>query len=148
MGLAGRGAATIPALFPLSWRLWRGVSVLSTPTPEAVPLSTHAVTRLVRSAASVPDSPPSAPRAATRVLLVHPLAGPRLDPTVLVGDIGLVAGIFDRSVLRISQRGAPSTDELLATVRERFDVPQNRLTSARAVPVPRAVAAIEILAEP
>jgi len=148
LGLSGRGTATVPALFQLSWRLWRGVSVLSTPSPEMVPLSTAAVARLVRAATSLPESPPPAPRPASRVLLVHPVVGPRVDSAAFATEVGLVAGIFDRSVLRVSLRSPGDAEALLASVRERFDVPGARLQAGRTVPTPRAAAAIEVLAEP
>jgi hypothetical protein len=156
MGLSGRGAATLERLFQSEWQLWRGAGVLSTPAPDHAPLATGVVTSLVRSDPSLAEaSAPEAPAAATGpakpqksgVLVLHPETG-RSDEGRLVGDVGWIAGIFDRSTVRVTATSRPVVSRASASAREQFELPAARVIEGKGAPPAGAWAAVEVVAAP
>ncbi len=153
-GLSGRGAVTTEALFQQAWRLWRDTGVLTTPPPDAAVTEPAIVASLVRSGWS-PEQPASgnASRHANQgegpVLLSIALPAGKLDEDVLVGKAGWVAGLFDRSTIRLAVRGPRGVDTaktkaVVETVIDRFDVAPERVSEASKV-VGNGAASIEVL---
>jgi hypothetical protein len=154
LGLSGRGAVTLDQIFKTTWRIWRDNGVITTPPPEAVPLSTAMVASLVRAdPTAVADSP--RPRTASddakrpEVLLVV-RATPGKDPSKLdaesfVTQIGWLAGVFDRLPLRIDVRDDAKTAQLLAEMaRDRYGLRPAQLSSAKKPPA-GTLGAVEVL---
>jgi hypothetical protein len=157
-GLSGRGAVTLDMLFQQAWRLWRAAGVLATPAPETSPVSTSVIRALVRArAAALPPGDAASPKprsgdAAARVLLTHRDAGAKLDEPAFLADIGLLAGVFERSRLRVTVRGpggvdAARTKKLLESAQGQFDLAPGRLVVGDKVP-DKAIGAIDVLDVP
>ncbi|RLB45452.1 MAG: hypothetical protein DRJ42_29885 [Deltaproteobacteria bacterium] len=131
LGLSGRGAVTLEALFQETWQLWRGVSTLTTPAPAAVPLSTGPVISLVLAG----QSPSSSPRVAvepnfdTDPIFDRTL---RVDEDELVSELGLLAGVFERSTLEVGFRGSRARAErIINQTCDRYDLPRSRFRPLR-----------------
>lgn len=159
-GLSGRGALTLDALFQQTWRIWRGAGVLATPVPDAAPINGSVIASLARSHPSLAaPSVPLKPRAgaqspdALKALVTYRQAEGKVDDALLLGTTGLLADVFDRSVLRVvvaNKTGgvdAAATKRLVDDVQERFDVAPGRVTAAKKAPG-KVGAAVEILVAP
>ena len=158
-GLAGRGAVTIEALFQRTFRLWRELGVLSAPAPESAPLSIEVIAELARRDVSMAEAGPAAapgkPKpideaalAEAKVLLVYSSPPGKLDDNALAATVGLFAGVFERSPVRVSVReGIARARRVVSTARSRFDLAE-RVFPAAKPPLPRATATIEVVAAP
>ncbi len=159
-GLSGRGALTLDALFQQSWRIWRGAGVLATPVPDAAPINGSIIASLARSHPSLAaPSVPLKPRAgvqspdALKALVTYRQPEGKVDDAALLATTGLLADVFDRSVLRVvvvTKTGgvdAAATKRLIDDVQERFDVAPGRLVAAKKAPG-KVGAAVEILVAP
>ena len=154
-GLSGRDAVDLERLFQLSWRIWREVGVLTTPSPKALPISTATIVELVREQAAGGQADEStaqeedadeeaAEEPDGEVVLVHRHPNSELDEREFVEKIGLVAGLFPRSTLRVTVNwNRPKTDEMIEKAKERFDIETHRLVAGRKVPG-RGSASIEL----
>jgi hypothetical protein len=155
-GLSGRGAVTLEALFNHSWRLWRATGLLATPPPEAAPVNTAIVAALVRSDPSLaqPPAPNGKPKPATdkgRLLLVARVGDAKLDEPALLATIGMLAGVFERAVLRVSVRSASGggvdaarTKKVIESAQGQFDLAPGRLLPGTK-PVDKATAVVEVV---
>jgi hypothetical protein len=135
-GLSGRGAVNLDALFHRTWMLWRGVGLLTTPSPEHVPLTATVIADLARDVAPpvaverhhavLEDAP---------VLLTRTMPGRRLDAaaeTVLVAEVGFLAGVFSRSTVEVWVPRSPDAAARVALhVEERFGLPADRIVVRR-----------------
>jgi hypothetical protein len=83
------------------------------------------------------------------VLLDHRLPAGALDEAELVDRIGFLAGIFERSAIRVSvARDKKRSAAIVETACERFELsPERVIAGASAVP-PKIPAVIEVLAAP
>lgn len=135
-GLSGRGAVNLDALFHRTWELWREVGLLTTPSPERVPLTATVIADLAREA----TAPAAVPRRATPsgdapVLLVHQVAGRRLDAAAeadLVTHVGMLAGVFSRSTIEVwVPRSSEAALRVAVGAAERFGLPSERITVRR-----------------
>ncbi|MCX4244111.1 substrate-binding domain-containing protein [Paraliomyxa miuraensis] len=135
-GLSGRGAVNLDALFHRTWDLWREVGLLTTPSPERVPLTATVIADLARDA----QAPAAASRRATSegeapVLLVHAVAGRKLDAAAeaaLVAHVGTLAGVFSRSTIEVWVPRSPEAGQRVAVgAVERFGLPEGRITVRR-----------------
>ncbi len=154
VGLSGRGALTLEALFQKSWQLWRGVGALATPAPDAAPINTTVVAALAQSSPAL-LAPPKPPVVATakddaRALLTFKEPEGKLDEPGFLSTSALLAEAFERSPLRIAvARGGAldgaATKKTAADIEARFDVATGRLAVAKKVP-PKASASLEVLA--
>lgn len=155
-GVAGRGAVNLTSLFDRSWRYWRSLKVLTTPSPERAPVSGEVITQLVLGNAQPGPTRPSAPRLpdardAQDAALLSLNAGPApRDDAQIVGDVGFAAGVFSRSRLRLSvysQSGYDKkrTETLVAQVSERFDLSDGRLVAEQARPSSPSSYRLEIM---
>ncbi len=136
LGLSGRSALTVPSLFQKTWQLYRGVSFVSTPPPDSPAVSTSIVTNLARASESL------SPRPATKTefkegkdsIVVY--RQEKLDEEALINTVGLLAAVFERSVLRVSISGGAGTvdtaktKKLIDTAEGQFGVESGRLVVA------------------
>jgi len=153
IGLSGRGALTLDAIFKTTWRIWRDAGAIATPPPELVPVSTDVVAALVRTEPGAIVEPTRAPAhvdAGKRpdvllVVRVAPGKDGKLDHDAIVNAIGVVAGVFDRLPIRVDVRDDAKTAELLAGMaRDRFGLRPAQLAAGKKPPA-GASAAIEVL---
>lgn len=147
-GLSGRGAVTIDELFHRTWTLWRGVGVLSTPTPEQAPRTNEIVSRVALSDSTIATPPEErrTRRGPTRSLLVHPIPGAALDEPALASELGFVAGVFARSDLELRlRRRAGKPAAVLDAAARRFGLDKARLREGKAH-ASGPVAVIEVFA--
>ena len=159
VGLTGRSAATVEALFRHGWRVLREADVLTSPAPEQSPVSTATIELLVRGEPSLaPDAsttPPLRPatgpigpaREQAAVLAWSAPAGP-YDEEAVVSTVGFLAGVFEPLPVRVTLRADRGQGpELLSTARERFGLAEGRLVEGRTV-VGSGPASIEVLSAP
>jgi hypothetical protein len=151
LGLSGRSAVTLPALFQHYFRLWREVGAVSVPPPDKAPIDTSVFASLVRGDRSLaeggPSDPPRSVPADASVLLVHRFADAKVDEAALAASIGLLAGAFDRAAIRVSARAPGLASSAIEAAYGRFDIAQGRLLTGNAPPA-GASAAVEVLAGP
>lgn len=153
-GLSGRGAVTTESLFQNAWRIWRDAGVLTTPPPETAATEPAIVASLIRSGTMADEPAPrdqakAGPPGGAPALLAVAVAGSKLDEEGLVAEAGWVAGVFDRSTVQVTVRGARGVDRARAqtivdTVADRFDVSPQRLSVGKKV-VGAGPASIEVL---
>jgi hypothetical protein len=96
-GLAGRDPVTLRRLFELYWRLWRGVDVLTTPAPKAVPIAFDTIASLVRENPGLALREEVEPNFTTEPLV----RGTAKD----MDSAALMAGVFARSSVRLGAYG-------------------------------------------
>lgn len=154
-GLAGRSAVPLDRLFQESWQTWRAAGVLTTPLPEPSAVQPQIIASLVRSAPSL--TPPGTPAQELKgradevaPLLVARVGKGKLDDSALESEIGFIAGVFERSVVRVAIAGRGGIDEartrkLIQSVAERFEFPASRIVPSRATPVGKEAAVVEVL---
>lgn len=116
-GLSGRSALTLATMFGRTWQLYRGVTFVSTPPPDAPPISTAIVTSLARSSDLGGSRDNRAAKGDLKegkdALVVY--RQDKLDEEALVNTIGLLAAVFERSVLRVSISAAAGTVDATKT---------------------------------
>lgn len=131
LGLSGRGAITLEALFQETWSLWRDVGALTTPAPDAVPMSTGPIISVVLGSATQPMSARVGgdPSFDTDPILERRL---RVDEAELIAELGLLAGVFERSAIEVAFRGSRTRAErVIAQACDRFDLPRARFRPLR-----------------
>jgi len=137
LGLSGRSALTVPGLFQRTWQLYRGVSFVTTPPPENLPISTSVVTTLARATNSLGgrDNPPGKTEFKEGKDAVIMYRQEKLDEETFINTVGLLAAVFERNVLRVSITGAPGVDapktkKVIDAVEGQFGVESGRLLAA------------------
>lgn len=164
-GLSGRGALTLDGLFNRTWQLYRGAGILATPVPEETPVTNAVIASLARSMPEMVD-PPSAGRSPgasndkkkttndkAKVILSAKVGdAAKLDEEALVNTIGLLAGVFERSELRIAVNQGGGVDgartkKILERAQDRFDVGVERLVTSKGA-IGKGAAGIEVMAAP
>lgn len=137
LGLSGRSALTISGLFQRTWQLYRGISFVTTPPPDVLPISTAVVTTLARTTDVLGgrDNRPGKTefKEGKDALVVY--RQEKLDEEAFINTVGLLAGVFERNVLRVSITGAPGVDatktkKAIDTVEGQFGVESGRLLVA------------------
>jgi hypothetical protein len=133
-GLAGRGAVTLETLFQRTWAVWRSAGLLSTPIPDTACTAPEVIAALVRQhGADLPKTSAKkddGDRGQEKVLLVYAAPGAKLDEAAFVKEIGVLAGLFDRSELRISVRGPrhrADAERIMSDAQGRFGIEAGRL---------------------
>jgi len=154
LGLSGRSALSVPVLFQRTWQLYRGVSYVSTPQPDTLPISTSVVTALARSNDSLAGRDQRTAKSEFKegkdAIVVY--RQDKLDEEALVNTIGLLAAVFERSVLRIAVSGPAGavdkekTKKVVDTAEGQFGVESGRLVAASKTKAKGA--AIEVMALP
>ncbi len=165
MGMSGRGALTLEALFQRAWAIWRDAGALTTPVPDPVPVHASIIATLARAFPSLltPGAPPKgaqpsgspSPKAQSgpeRVLFVMRQPEGKLDEGALLATAGFFADAFDRSALRVAivKNGgvdAALSKRLADDVTARFDLGAGRVTPAKKAPA-GAAGIIEVMAAP
>ncbi len=146
--LTGRDIITLDLLFEETWRVWRELGVVNSPTPASL-VDPAVVTALVLRDPSRVEAPQTREhRFDTDVILRESFA--EMDPDALVRDVGLLAGVFERSALRLGVargRNHPTPDAIVRRAAERYGFDPARVQTTSSVPR-RQVAAIEVLAAP
>lgn len=157
-GLAGRTPVTLDAMFQRTWQLWRSSGTLATPPPGASPVSSKVIASLTRQAdpsmkpaeslgttGSPFNGAPRAPGdtgAGTPILVRHEPEGPEGRENLL-RNVGFIAGIFERSPLRVTVTKG-DTQDLLDVAALRYGIPKKRLLVGKAS-APQSAGVIEIL---
>jgi ABC-type nitrate/sulfonate/bicarbonate transport system substrate-binding protein len=149
-GLSGRGAVNLEVLFQRTWRLWRNAGLLSTPLPETTCTAPEVITALVRQLGAAEDTRPRKTNGSgeERLLVTYTAPGTKLDEAAFVTEIGALAGLFERSQLRVSVRGArfrADTDRIVSDVTGRFGLEGGRVV-ASGVAATKGPGVIEVLA--
>jgi hypothetical protein len=159
MGLSGRDAVNVESLFQRMWRVAREAKLVAMPAPERAPIHTRVLTSLVRSEPSLarPEAPAAngggtAKPGAAKPLLIERLPSP-LDADAASTEIGFLAGVFQRSPLRVTvHRRAgvdkKQTDDLIGRTLDRFGLPEGRLSGGKALVKSNASVTIEVLPIP
>jgi len=157
MALSGRDAVNVESLFQRMWRVAREAKLVAIPAPERAPIHTRVLTSLVRSEPSLArpetSSPKGAPKPGTeKPILVERLPSP-FDPDVATAEIGFLAGVFERSPIRVTaHRGAgvdkKQTDELVGRTLDRYGLAEGRLTGGKTLSKGAASVTIEVLPVP
>lgn len=152
LGLSGRSALTVSTLFQRTWQLYRGLSFVSTPPPDTLPISTAIVTALARS--NEPLGGRTTPKGEFKEgkdsFVVY--RQDKLDEDALINTLGLLAAVFERSVVRVSISNvagtvdATKTKKIIDTVEGQFGVESGRLVVA--TKTKSRAAAIEVLTLP
>jgi hypothetical protein len=117
-GLAGRNPVDLASLFQLTWRLWRGVDVLTTPAPKSVPLDFGAIASLALQSSGLAKADEVEANFTTKALL-----------RAITSDLesaAMVAGVFARSSLKLGAFGkrkasADALDDLAARYGHNID---------------------------
>ncbi len=92
-GLAGRDPVNLSSLFQLTWRLWRGVDVLTTPAPKNVPIAFEAIASLALQSPGL-----GTPDEIEADFSTEPMVR---GITSDLEEAALVAGVFARSSLML-----------------------------------------------
>lgn len=150
LGLAGHDAVTIATLFNRAWKLLRDSGALVSPAPLSAPIATAPLAKLLATdpklgeGAPAPAVAPAAPDA--RALLTHRFD--KADVDAVVAEVAWLAGVFERSTLRISARPPSLAKDAAAAAHDRQGVASERLVAGPAAPADGAAAWVEVLAAP
>lgn len=155
-GLSGRGAVTVESLLARGFRLWREAKLSTTPGPESVVADGRVVALLIRASRVTQGMAPpkvSLPDKKAAALLVHRARGKSLDEDALLGEVGLLAGVFPRSPLLISVHRGGAVDkkrseEIARQASDRFGLAPGRLQVGKARPRAQTQATLEVLPIP
>ncbi|MDC0749236.1 hypothetical protein [Polyangium mundeleinium] len=154
-GLSGRGALTLTTLFQRTWQLYRGASVLATPPPETPPIATNVIAALARSGAlpggdMKSEAGKGKPSEGEKPLVVF--RQEKLDEEALIDTIGLLAAVFERSVVRVSVTSAGGVDgaktkKVIEAAEGRFDLESGKLVAPKKAGA-KGAAVVEVMALP
>ncbi len=118
-GLAGRDPVNLSSLFQLTWRLWRGVDVLTTPAPKNVPIAFEAIASLALQSEELEREDEVEANFTTSPLV--------RGITTDLESAALVAGVFARSSLRIGAFGKKKTSrDALDDLTTRYGLSESR----------------------
>lgn len=141
------GAMSVQSLYRLQATLLEGAGVLSIhPRDRAV----VAPTPLVQAVGSPPVPPPgdvASPAADAKVWLAHRVDGS--DPHAIAREIATLAGIFERSAVRVSARPPSLARDIASAVHDDVGLPDARIVIAPGPPAdPASKVLLEVLAAP
>ena len=150
--LSGQGAVNTNTLFRHAWRLHRDAHILTTPPPESPITDSNIIASIVRASPPIDDVPvaiKAVPPADTAPLLIVLAAVGKLDDEAFIANLGWVAGLFDRSTLRVTVRGASGFDatktrRIVETARDRFGLAGARVSEGKKL-VGTGAGSIEVL---
>jgi hypothetical protein len=150
LGLAGHDSVTIATLFTRTWKLLRDSGSLVSPAPPSAPVATAPFAKLLAAdpklgeTAAAPVVAPANPDA--RVLLAHRFD--KADVDTVVAEAAWLAGVFERSTLRISARPPSLAKDAAAAAHDKQGVATERLVVLASAPADGAAALVEVLAAP
>jgi ABC-type nitrate/sulfonate/bicarbonate transport system substrate-binding protein len=146
LGVLGTDAVTVPVLFVRVWRLLRDAGALTSPAPGSVvataPFS-HAFAAIPARPALPPAGPDDAP---ARVLLARRIA--KGDAEAVAAEMATLAGIFERSSVRITTRPASLAKDAADLASDHRGIRSGRLVVSPSPLVESGVALLEVLAAP
>ncbi|HEY3816744.1 MAG TPA: hypothetical protein VGL81_06215 [Polyangiaceae bacterium] len=141
------GPLTVGRLFARDWQLLRDAGVLTSPTPSPPPVDPgpflHAFPTLVGAAPSSPVTPPGD---GARVLLARRFA--KGDTAAVASSITSLAGVFDRSVVRVTTKPPSLAKDAADAAMARGGLPAERIVVVPTALAEPGVALVEVLAAP
>jgi hypothetical protein len=146
LGLSGRGAVTIEALFARMFRLLKEAKLLTSQAPERSPIAPAIVAGLVRSEPSLakPKSPENAttpkPKA-QKALLVVRVEG---DEDEVAKEIAFVLGAFPRTRAKLTLHRGLAMKALVETLTGRYGLEADRIQPGKSEARGRTAATLEI----
>jgi len=147
LGIAGHDVVTVASLFARDWSLLRDAGTLTTPPPDPPPVATAPMSKVLPADAPGPATAPASPPApAERVLLAHRVN--RGDAAAIATDAAWLAGVFDRSTVRLSARTPALAKDAAAAAHDTYGVAAARLVVAASPTTDGSAARIEVLAAP
>lgn len=146
-GAPGDAVATVGALFARDWQLLRDVGALTSPIPQPPPVAPAAFAlAFPKSPAATPAAAVAQPGPGARVLLAHRIA--KGDASTVAADIATLAGVFDRSTVRVTTRPASLAKDAADAATSGHRVPSDRTVVATTPLAEPGVALLEVLAAP
>lgn len=131
LGLSGRPAATLATLVPRTFRLWKDSGRATMPMPDT-PLVTDSIfAALVRAEPSLVEfaDPVKISAGTDRAILKARVLDPKADEAAIVREVAFLAGIFERSTLRVSTKTPSSTSKVIERAYGTYDIAQGRLVA-------------------
>lgn len=152
LGLSGRGAVTIEALFARSWRLLKTAKLVTGQAPERSPVAPAIVAGLVRQNPSLAKpavasaSGNAAPKPkAQKALLVVRIEG---DDEEVAREIAFVLGVFPRARATLTVHRGAAFKSVVETLTGRYGLEADRIKPGRSEGRARAAATLEIAPVP
>lgn len=148
-GDAGTGAdarVTVGTLFTREWQMLRDTGVLTSPAPDAVPVDATPYTQAHPAAAPGPVVAVAPPGDGARVLLAQRVS--KGDAAAIGARLALLAGVFERSVVRITARPASLAKDAADVATSQHHVGADHVVVATAPLGDAGVALLEVLATP
>lgn len=160
IGPGAKGAVTLDSLAQRTWLLARAGGLTTSATPDPLPIDARVVTAI-----APPPPAPAAPEAdggvadagalaplppgSTPLLVYRRAVDAQADAASVAGQIGFLAGVFERAAFRVSAKGGDKAAKAIAAqARERFSLPASRLATVGGEPAGGAFAVVEIVALP
>jgi hypothetical protein len=140
------GAMGVQALYRLEAGLLDGAGVLSIHPRDRTVVAGEPLRQALGSQAPAPAAPVAAPAADARVWLAHRVD--KGDAHDVAKDIAVLAGIFDRSAIRISSRPATMAKDAATSAHDDYGVAVERLVIAPGPPGDASRTLLEVLAAP
>jgi hypothetical protein len=137
-------SAQMPQLFEREWRLFKEIGALTSPMPpvaDVIAVVTPSSPPPARPAAASPSADSGA-----RTLLAHRVQ--KGDAEAVAREIALLAGVFDRSGIRITARPAALAQAAATAASEGHSIKSDRIVVAPGSLSDTGVALIEVLAAP
>jgi hypothetical protein len=145
--VAQQGAMDAQALFRLEASLHEGAGVLSAHQADRANVATGPLRRALGADAAKASAPPFTPPAAdARVWLAHRID--KGDASDVARQIATLAGVFDRSAIRVSTKPASLAKDAATSAQDDFGVASERVVVGAAPPADGSRAWLEVLAAP
>lgn len=152
LGLSGRGAVTIEALFARSWRLLKTAKLLNATAPERSPIAPSIVAGLVRQnpalakpAATPQTGTPQPKPKAEKALVTVRIEG---DDDEVASEIAFVLGVFPRARATLTVHRGAAFKSVVETLTGRYGLAADRIRTGKAEGRGRAAATLEIAPVP
>jgi hypothetical protein len=147
LGATGTDAVTVPWLFGRDWRLLREAGMLTSPAPSGAVVAAQPFLRAFPSPPERPAPPAVAPPdASARALLARRFA--RGDAEAVATEIAWLAGVFERSPLRVTARPASLAKDAADFASDHRGVKNDRIVVTTTALADSGVAVVEVLAAP
>jgi hypothetical protein len=147
LGVAGSDAATVASLFAREWKSFRDAGALTSPAPAGSVVASWVYAKAFPTPpARVPGPPVASPEPSASTLLAHRV--PKGDADAVAGDIALLAGVFERSPLRITARPASLAKDAADAAAAKYGIPSSRIVVTPGALADGSTALIEVLAAP
>lgn len=163
IGAAAKGTATLETIAQRTWLLARAGGLTTSAAPSPLPIDERIATAigptpvLTPSHGATDSGAPgasdaggaSALPAGSVPLLVYRAVDAGADASAVTTQIGFLSGVFDRAAFRITAKGGDKAAKAIAaSVREKYDLPSSRVTTANGEPAGGAFASVEVISLP